>query len=89
MKQLESEIKQLREKLSQTEAACDKFSGKAAELNQELAGLKVANSLLEQQVDSLQGEEGVAELVRQDLGHVLKLIEEGVGEGEIKVGVCP
>ena len=89
VKQLESEIEQLREKLSQTEAARDKFSGKAAELNQELTSLRLNNSILAQQVDSLRGEEGVAELVQQDLGHVLKLIEEGVGEGEMKVGVCP
>jgi septal ring factor EnvC (AmiA/AmiB activator) len=87
VKQLESEIEQLRGKLSRSEAARDKFSSKAAELDQELTGLRVANSLLEQQVDSLQGEVGVAELVQQDLGHVLKLVGEGVGGGEIKVGV--
>ena len=88
VKQLESEIEQLREKLSQSEAARDKFTSKAAELDQEVTGLRVANSLLEQQVDSLQGEAGVGELVQQDLSHVLKLIEEGVGEGEMKVAVC-
>ena len=88
VKQLESEVEQLREKLSQSETARDKFSSKAAELDQELTGLRVANSLLEQQVDSLQGEVGVAELVQQDLSHVLKLVEEGVGSGEMKVCVC-
>ena len=46
----------------------------------------MANSLLKQQVDSLQGEVGVAELVHQDLNHVLKVVEEGVGSGEMKVG---
>ena len=88
VKQLESEVEQLRQKLSQSEAARDKFSSQAAELNQELTGLRVANSLLEQQVDSLQGEVGVAELVQQDLSHVLKLVEEGVGSGDMKVSVC-
>ena len=86
MRELESEVSQLRHKLSLGEAAKEKFSKKASELDQEVIGLRVANSLLEQQVDSLQGEVGVAELVHQDLNHLLKVVEDGVGSGEMKVG---
>ena len=86
MRQLESEVGQLRHKLSQNEAVQDKLSKKASELDKEVAGLRLANSLLEQQVDSLQGDVGVADLVQQDLNHVLKVVEEGVGTGQMKVG---
>ena len=79
-------MKQLQDKLSQSEAAQEGLSSKASELDKELTGLRMANSLLKQQVDSLQGEVGVAELVHQDLNHVLKVVEEGVGSGEMKVG---
>ena len=85
VRQLESQVSELRHKLSLSEAAREKFSTKASELEQEAAGLRVANSLLEQQVDSLQGEVGVAELVQQDLNHLLKVVEDGVGSGEMKV----
>lgn len=81
-------MKKLQDELCQSEAARDTFSTKASELSKELSGLRVANNLLEQQVDSLQQEVGVAELVQQDLGHVLKLVEEGVGCGEMKVSEC-
>ena len=85
VRQLESQVAELRHKLSLSEAAREKFATKASELEQEAAGLRVANSLLEQQVDSLQGEVGVAELVQQDLNHLLKVVEDGVGSGEMKV----
>ena len=85
MRQLESEVAQLQLQHSQSEAARVKFSSQASELDQELAGLRVANSLLEQQVDSLQGEVGVAELVQQDLNHVLKVVADAIDSGELKV----
>lgn len=87
VRQLESEVDQLRHKLAQTETIKDKLSKKASELDREVAGVRLANSLLEQQVDSLQGELGVSELVQQDLNQVLKVVEDGVDTGALKVGM--
>ena len=87
MRQLESEVDQLRHKLAQTKAVQDKLSKKASELDREVAGLRLTNSLLEQQVDSLQGEMRVSELVQQDLNQVLKVVEDGVDTRALKVGM--
>lgn len=85
MGQLESQVHQLREQLSHSEAAQEKVLGKVSELASELTGLQTANSHLKQQVDGLQGEAGVADLVHQDLNQLLKVVQEGIDSGEMKV----
>ena len=59
--------------------------GHVSELERENGRLEGDRKELERQRDELQVEGGKCEAVEQDLGHVLQLIQDGVGSGTLKV----
>lgn len=59
--------------------------GHMSELERENGRLEGDRKELERQRNELQVEGGKCEAVEQDLGHVLQLIQDGVGSGTLKV----
>ena len=59
--------------------------GHVSELERENGRLDGERGELEKQRDELQVEGGKCEAVEQDLGHMLQLIQDGIGSGTLRV----
>lgn len=62
--------------------------GHVSELERENGRLEGERGELEKQRDELQVEGGKCEAVEQDLGHVLQLIQDGIGSGTLRVSAA-
>ena len=59
--------------------------GHVSELERENGRLEGERRELERQRDELQVQGGKCEAVEQDLGHMLQLIQDGIGSGTLRV----
>ena len=62
--------------------------GHVSELERENGRLEGERGELKKQRDELQVEGGKCEAVEQDLGHMLQLIQDGIGSGTLRVSAA-